>query len=143
MVESKLVELVVAGSSPVGHPIFPDGQSCVWLNLSILAASGQNLCDRKIGAICDRCERSHNFHRTFRQGVEKRLAVLLGQNAVVQHHHDAGVGLGADQPADALAEFQNRLGQGKFAEGIAAARFNRLDAAPRSADDPAPRTAAA
>jgi hypothetical protein len=24
MVESKLVELVVAGSNPVGHPIFPE-----------------------------------------------------------------------------------------------------------------------
>ena len=29
---------------------------------------------------------------------------------------------------DALAEFQDRLGQGKFAEGIAAARFDGLDA---------------
>ena len=26
MVESKLVELVVAGSSPVGHPTFPKGR---------------------------------------------------------------------------------------------------------------------
>src|SRR5208282_4689760 len=71
---------------------------------------------------------SHNFHRAFRQRVEKGLAVLLRQHAIIQHHDDARVGLRADQSADALAKFQNRLRQGKFAEGISATRFNRLDA---------------
>ena len=61
---------------------------------------------------------SNNFHRTFRQRVEKGLAVLLRQHAIIQHHDDAGVGFGANQPANALAEFQNRLRQGKVAEGI-------------------------
>jgi len=33
---------------------------------------------------------------------------LLRQNPVVQNHDDAGVGLGADQAANALPEFQDR-----------------------------------
>src|SRR3569833_646971 len=71
---------------------------------------------------------SHHFHRAFRQRVEKRLAVLLGEHAIVEHDNDAGVGFGADQSSDALAKFQDGFGQGKFAEGISAAGFNRLHA---------------
>jgi hypothetical protein len=56
---------------------------------------------------------SNNFHRTFRQGIEKGLAVLLRQNPVVQNHDDAGVGLGPDQAPDALAEFQDRKSVGQ------------------------------
>jgi hypothetical protein len=51
---------------------------------------------------------SNNLDRTFRQGVEKGLPVLLRQNPVVQNHDDAGVGLGADQAPNALTEFQDR-----------------------------------
>jgi hypothetical protein len=54
---------------------------------------------------------SHNLHRALGHGLQKRLAILLRQHAVVQDHHDAGVRLGADQAADALAEFQDGLGQ--------------------------------
>jgi hypothetical protein len=54
---------------------------------------------------------SNNLYRALGQRVEKGLAVLLGQNPVVQHDDDAGVGLGADQPANALAELQDRLRQ--------------------------------
>jgi len=39
---------------------------------------------------------SHNLHRTFRQRIQKRLPVLLRQDPVIQHHHDAGVCLRAD-----------------------------------------------
>jgi hypothetical protein len=35
MVESKLVELVVAGSNPVGHPIFPIAVPKISLPLSL------------------------------------------------------------------------------------------------------------
>ena len=38
----------------------------------------------------------HDFHRAFRQRLQKRFAVLLGQNPVVQDHNDSGVGLGAN-----------------------------------------------
>ena len=61
-------------------------------------------------------------------GFEDGLAVLFGEDAVVQDHHNAGVGLGADEATDALAEFEDGLGQGKFAEGIAAACLNGLNA---------------
>src|SRR5258708_35816496 len=54
---------------------------------------------------------SHNLDRTFGQGVQERLAVALHQDRVVQHPHDALVGLGADEPARALAKFEDRLRQ--------------------------------
>jgi hypothetical protein len=66
----------------------------------------------------------HNFHGTFWQRIEKGLAVLLGQNAVVENDHDAAIGFGANQPPHALAKFQDGFRQGKFREGISAARFN-------------------
>src|ERR1043165_4119307 len=71
---------------------------------------------------------SNNLHRALRQRVKKRLAILLGENAVVQHDDDAVVGLRPNQSAYALPEFQNRHGQRKLAEGIPAARLDRLDA---------------
>src|SRR6267142_2823543 len=71
-------------------------------------------------------EISNNLHRTFRQRIEKGLAVLLRQNPVVQNHDDARVRLRADQASDALPEFQDRLGQRKFAEGISTARLDPL-----------------
>ena len=39
------------------------------------------------------------------------LAVSLGEHAVVQHGDDATIVAGPDEAANALAEFQNRLGQ--------------------------------
>jgi hypothetical protein len=42
-------------------------------------------------------DNSHNFHRTFRQGVKKGLTVLLRQNPVVRNRDDAGVDLLSDK----------------------------------------------
>ena len=52
---------------------------------------------------------SHNLHRTRWQRVEKSLPVFLGEHAVVQHHHDAVVTLGTDEPTDALTKFEDRF----------------------------------
>ena len=66
----------------------------------------------KAGALGgDPRDNSNNLHWTLRQSIKKCLAVLLDEDAIVQHHDDPGVGLGANQAAHALAEFQNRLGQ--------------------------------
>jgi len=43
-----------------------------------------------------------DFHRALGQRIEEGLAVFLEQDAVVQHDDNAGVGLGADEPADSL-----------------------------------------
>src|SRR6266436_10140676 len=71
---------------------------------------------------------SHYFQRTLRNRIDKSLAIALGQNAIVEDHHDAAVAFRPDEAADPLAKFQNRLREREFAEGISAARFNGLDA---------------
>src|SRR5213078_1811192 len=53
--------------------------------------------------------RLHDFHRALWQRVEKRLAIALREDPVVQHDHDAAVRLRADQPPHALTEFQDGL----------------------------------
>lgn len=55
--------------------------------------------------------RLHHLHRTVRHRFEKRSAVALGKNAVVENDDDALVLFCPDEPADALAEFQNRFRQ--------------------------------
>src|ERR1043165_4120080 len=71
---------------------------------------------------------SHHLDRALGHRIHERLAVLLGENAIVQRHNDAGVGLGADEPAHALAELEDGLRQGKLAERIAATRLDGFDA---------------
>ena len=68
------------------------------------------------------------FDRTLRQRGQERLAVALCENAIVQDDDNARIGLGSNQAADALAEFEDRLGQGKIREGISAARLDALNA---------------
>src|SRR6266478_9297641 len=70
----------------------------------------------------------HYLQRAFRQRFEEGAAILFGEDAVIQHDDDAGVGFGTDEPAHALAEFENRFGQREFAESVAAAGFDGFDA---------------
>src|SRR5258708_20858318 len=71
---------------------------------------------------------SHDLDRTFRQSLDECLAVLFGQNPVVQHYHNPSVGFCADQASDALAEFENGFREGEFAERVSSASFDGLDA---------------
>src|SRR5579863_225530 len=50
---------------------------------------------------------SDDFHGAFGQGVNEGLAVAFDEDAVVQDDDDAGIGLGADEAADALAELED------------------------------------
>jgi hypothetical protein len=52
---------------------------------------------------------SVDFHRTLRHGAEKRAAVGLRKDATIEDHNRAGIGLAADETADALAKFENCL----------------------------------
>src|SRR5881397_272770 len=56
-------------------------------------------------------EVSHHLDRTLGQRLYEGLAVLLGQDAIVQCDNNAGIGLGADEPAHPLTEFQDRFRQ--------------------------------
>jgi hypothetical protein len=60
-------------------------------------------------------------HRMFtlRQGGDEGLAVLLGEDAVIEGDDNALVGLGADEAAYALPELENGLGERDLGEGIA------------------------
>ena len=53
----------------------------------------------------------NHFHRTLRQRFEKCGAVAFRQNARVEDDDDPAVLLRADEPPDALAQLQDRLGQ--------------------------------
>ncbi len=57
-----------------------------------------------------------DLHRALGQGGDEGLAVLLGQDAVVEGDDNTLVGLGANQPAHPLAQLQNGLRQGKLRE---------------------------
>src|SRR4029434_6678820 len=65
-----------------------------------------------------------HLHRALRQRPEKRLAVLLRQDARVEDDDDALVLLCADEAPDALAKFENRFGERILGEGVAAAAFD-------------------
>src|SRR6266550_9074541 len=71
---------------------------------------------------------SHHFDRTLRHGVEEGLAVAFGEDAVVEHHDDAAVGLRAKQAPDALTKFEDGFWQRELVERIAAASFDGFDA---------------
>src|SRR5450759_2302776 len=51
-----------------------------------------------------------------RQAVDEVAAVVLLREPVVEHDHHAGVGLGADEAAEALAEFEHGFRQVKLVE---------------------------
>ena len=53
---------------------------------------------------------SSSHHFTSGQRVEEEPAVALGLHPAVEDHDDPLVGLGADQPAEALLELDDRLG---------------------------------
>src|SRR5882757_4671615 len=69
---------------------------------------------------------SENLHRTFRQRLHKRAAVGFGHDAVVEDDNDAAIGLGPDQTAYPLSQFQNRFRQRKFSKRIATALLDQL-----------------
>ena len=54
---------------------------------------------------------SHHLHRALRQGAEEGAPVVLGEDARVEDDDDAFVLLGADEAADALAEFEDGFGE--------------------------------
>src|SRR5882762_5544007 len=72
--------------------------------------------------------KSQYFHRTFRHGIHKVFAIVLGEDPVVEDGDDTGVGFGANKPAHALTELQNGFRQGNLAESVTAARLDGLDA---------------
>ncbi len=65
--------------------------------------------------------------RAVGQRVEEGAAVGLGQDAGVEDHDDAAVGPGADQPAEALLELDDRLGDLVVDERVAAAAADVLE----------------
>ena len=75
-----------------------------------------------------------------RQAGEQRRAVGLARDAAVEQRHDAAVGAGADQPAEALLERQRRARQLVVVERIAARPRGCDRCARRSADRRGPRT---
>src|SRR6266513_4298970 len=68
----------------------------------------------------------NHFHRTLWQCGKKSPAVRARHNPVVQDHHDTVVALGADETADALAQFQDRFLKRVFRARVAAVRFNEF-----------------
>lgn len=62
------------------------------------------------------------------KGVHEPGAVEFLHHAGIEDGDDAGVGLGADEAAYALAELEQGFGQGIVAEGIAAVGGDVLDA---------------
>src|SRR5437016_1378909 len=70
----------------------------------------------------------YHFHGTLRQSIHECLAILFGEDAIIQRDNDAGISPGADQAAYSLAKFQNRFGQREFPKGIATAGFDGFDA---------------
>ena len=52
-------------------------------------------------------EKSHDFCWALGEGIEENLTVTLGQHAAVEHHDDALIALGANEPANTLPEFQH------------------------------------
>ena len=68
-----------------------------------------------------------NLHRAFRQRLHERPAVGFSHDAVIENDNDAAVGLGPDQTAHALSQFQDRFRQRIFSKGIAAALLDQLE----------------
>ena len=61
------------------------------------------------------------------EGVEEGAAVDFGEDAGVEDDGDAFIAFGADEAADALAEFEDGFGDAVFCEGVAAAVFDVFD----------------
>src|ERR1043166_7287683 len=72
---------------------------------------------------------SNHFHRALWHCVHECLAILFGEEAIIQCDDNASIRFRADKAADTLAEFQDGFRQGKLTEGVAAARLNRFVAA--------------
>ena len=66
--------------------------------------------------------------RAVRQRFEEHAAVGLGLHPRIEDHDDPPVALRADQPAEALPQFDHRLGQLVIPEGVAAGRADRFQA---------------
>jgi len=62
-----------------------------------------------------------------RQGVKEGAAVSFGDDAGIEDDDNTAVGLGTDESAEALLEFQNGLGELVIEEGIAAGRFDMFE----------------
>ncbi len=68
-----------------------------------------------------------HFDWRVRQGFQEEVSVALGEDAVVEDADEAAVFRGADEAADALAEFQDGLGDAVFHEGISAGGFDGFE----------------
>src|SRR5438552_12425567 len=73
-------------------------------------------------------EFSNHLDRAFGQRSQKRFAIALGEDAIIQYHDYALVVPCANEAANALAEFEDGFRKGKFHEWISAARFDCLNA---------------
>src|ERR1041385_5837662 len=71
--------------------------------------------------------RLNHFERAFGDGVEEGLAVLFGQNPIVERHDNSRIGFGPDQSPDTLTELEDRFRQRELAKRIAATGFDGLD----------------
>src|SRR5437764_11910399 len=67
------------------------------------------------------------FRARIRQRTEQHLPVIPGDDATVEKHDGAIVGLGADEAAEALTEAKSRLRQLKLHEGVVVALGSSLD----------------
>ena len=67
---------------------------------------------------------SHHFHRAVRERLQKAFAVTLTQYPIVQNNDDSFIGLGPDQAADTLSQFQDCFWKRIFRERIAAVGLN-------------------
>src|SRR5882724_13722571 len=67
-----------------------------------------------------------NLNRTFWQRLHECAAVGFGHDAVVEDDNDAAIGLGPDQTAYALSQFQDRFRQRIFSKRVAAALLDEL-----------------
>src|SRR5438477_6513111 len=68
-------------------------------------------------------EHSDHFHRTFRQRFQEGTAIRARHDAIIKDHDDSPIALRPNEAAHALTEFQDRLGQRIFGEGVAARRL--------------------
>ena len=86
---------------------------------------------RRSGAGISRHPGCDAGHWHWRQAGAKHPSVGFVDEPRIADHDHAAIRLAADQAADALLERQRRLGQLVLAEGVAAGRFQVLDARAR------------
>src|SRR5690349_1184241 len=69
---------------------------------------------------------SHRHCFTAGKGIEKDPAIAFGFHPAVEDDDDAGIGLRANEPAEALFQLNDRFGDGVFHEGVSAGALDRF-----------------